>query len=65
MNYKILLYVFDIMLMIYVLNGMNLNGLFKANKVIESRLFVMIIAFILAYLLTNFIFDFLSVSAIM
>ncbi len=64
MNYKLLLYVFDIMLCLFVLNGLNINHLFKQNKVIESRLLIMIIAFIMAYLLTNFIFDFLEVSAI-
>lgn len=64
MNYKLLLYVFDIMLCIYVLNGINFNGFFKKNKIIESRLFIMILAFILAYLLTNFIFDFLECSVI-
>ncbi len=64
MNYKLLLYVFNIMAIFYVLSGINFNNLFKKNKVIESRLFVMILGFILAYLLTNFVFDFLNVSAI-
>lgn len=64
MNYKLFLYVFNIMLCIYVLNSLNINNIFKTNKVVESRIFVMIIAFIMAYLLTNFIFDFLEISAI-
>ncbi len=64
MNYKLFLYVFNIMLCIYVLNSLNINNIFKTNKVVESRIFIMIIAFIMAYLLTNFIFDFLEISAI-
>lgn len=64
MNYKLLLYIFDIMLCIYVLSGINFNSIMKSNKILESRIFVMIIGFILAYLLTNFIFDFLEISAI-
>lgn len=64
MNYKLLLYVFNIMLSIYALSGINFNILMKKNKDIESRILVMIFAFIISYLLTNFIYDFLKVSAI-
>ena len=64
MNYKLLLYCFNIMLCLYALSGINFNGMFKTNKIIESRLLVIITSFIFAYLLTNFIIDFLSVSTI-
>lgn len=64
MNYKLLLYVFNIMLCMYALSGINFNSIIKTNKVIESRILVMILGFSLAYLLTNFIFDFLEVSMI-
>lgn len=64
MNYKLLLYVFNIMLCIYALSGINFNAFIKTNKIIECRILVMIIGFILAYLFTNFIFDFLEVSTI-
>lgn len=64
MNYKLILYVFNIMLCIYALSGINFNAIIKTNKIIESRLLVMIFGFILAYLLTNFILDFLQVSTI-
>lgn len=64
MNYKMLLYVFNTLLCIYALSGINFNKIMKTNKIIESRIFVMIFSFVLAYLLTNFIFDFLEVSAI-
>lgn len=62
MNYKLILYVFNVMLCFFSLSGINFNSLFKTNKVVESRIFVMILGFILAYLLTNFILDFLSIS---
>lgn len=64
MNYKMLLYVFNILLCIYALSGINFNKIMKTNKIVESRILVMIFSFVLAYLLTNFIFDFLEVSAI-
>lgn len=64
MNYKLLLYCFNIMLCLYAINCVNINAFFKTNKIIESRIFVMIISFILAYLLTNFIIDFIEISTI-
>ncbi len=64
MNYKLFLYVFNIMLSLYALSGINFNNIIKTNKIVEVRLLVLIMGFILAYLLTNFIFDFLNVSAI-
>lgn len=64
MNYKLLLYVFNIMLCMYALSGINFSAIIKNNKVVECKIFVMIIGFSLAYLLTNFIFDFLEVSTI-
>lgn len=65
MNYKMMLYVFNILLSIYALSGIHFERIMKTNKIMESRILVMILAFVLAYLLTNFIFNFLEVSAIM
>jgi uncharacterized membrane protein YwzB len=64
MNYKVLLYVFNIMLSLYVLNGLNINALIKRKKELEAKLLIIILAFIMSYLLTNFIIDFLDVSQI-
>lgn len=62
MNYKLLVYVFNIMLCIFSLSGIHFEKFIKRDKVWETRILVMILSLILAYLLTNFIFDFLSVS---
>lgn len=64
MNYKVLLYIFNIMLCLYALSGIKFEQFIKANKIVESRILVLIMGFIMAYLLTGFIFDFLKVSAI-
>lgn len=64
MNYKLLIYVFNIMLCIFSLSGINFEKIIKKNKVIETRVLIIILGLVLAYLLTNFIFDFLSSSKI-
>lgn len=62
MNYKLLVYVFNIMLCIFSLSGINFEKFIKRNRVWETRVLVIVLSLVLAYLLTNFIFDFLSVS---
>lgn len=62
MNYKLLVYVFTIMLCIFSLSGINFEKFIKSNRVWETRILVVVLSLVLAYLLTNFIFEFLSVS---
>lgn len=62
MNYKMLVYVFNIMFCTFSLSGLNFEKIIKKNKIIETRILVIILSLILAYLLTNFIFDFIDCS---
>jgi len=55
-------YVFNIMLCIFSLSGINFEKLIKRDRIWETRILVIVLALVLAYLLTNFVFDFLSVS---
>jgi uncharacterized integral membrane protein (TIGR02327 family) len=64
MNYKTVLYIIFTFLSAYSLSGINYNGLFKTNKTIEARVFVISISLALSYLLTNFVIDFLSLTSI-
>lgn len=64
MNYKLYVYVFSILLSIYALTGINFEKITRKNKVIEIRIFIIIVGFILGYLASNFIFDFLECTAI-
>ena len=64
MNYKLIIYFVNIMLCIFALSGIHYEKFIKKNKVWETRILVLILVFVLAYLLTNFIFDFLEWSQI-
>ena len=64
MNYKLLIYVFNIMLCIFSLSGINFEKIIKKNRVVETKLLILIIGLVLASHLTNFIFDFLKISKI-
>ena len=60
MNYKILLYAFFLLLSVFVLSGVNFNGIMKKNKEIEAHLLVIVLSISISYLLTNFVWDFLN-----
>ena len=62
--YKTLIYIFCVLLSIFVVSGFNFNNFFKKNHVIEAKLFVLVISFIMGYLFGSFIIEFLRISAI-
>ena len=65
MNAKFFLYLFLLPLVMYALDGVNINSIFKKNKVFQARILYIMIVFILTYLLVNFVFDFYDVSKIL
>ena len=56
---KFILYLFVIPLVIYAMDGININGIFKKNKVYQARILYMLFVFGLSYLVCNFLYDFL------
>ena len=58
--YNLLLYIIVFAIVIWTMDGLNLNGLFKKNRIYQARVFYIILAFSLTYLTTNFILTFLN-----
>ena len=61
---KGLLYVLFTMLSAYILSSINYKNFFKKNKIWEAKIFVIMLSFIMSYLLTNFVTDFIISSRI-
>ncbi len=61
---KFLLYAFITPLVILALDSININQIFKKNKIFQARLFYFFLALSLIYLVTNFIYDCASLSKI-
>lgn len=57
MSVKAILYLIVTILVIWSLDSININKIFKKNKEIQARLFYFFLAFALIYLITNFIWD--------
>ncbi|MFA5602390.1 MAG: DUF1146 domain-containing protein [Bacilli bacterium] len=62
MNAKVILYIVVVPLVIWALNSLNINNVFKKNKTNEARILYIMIAISLSYLVVNFIYDFFEVS---
>lgn len=65
MNVKFLLYILVLPFVIYALDSVNINSIFKKNKIIQARILYVMIIFVLSYLLVNFLYDFYDVSKIL
>lgn len=58
---KIILYILIFPLVIWSLDSININGIFKKNKEYQGRVFYIILAFCISYLLVSFLSDFVGV----
>ncbi len=60
MSGKFYLYVAVTFIVIWAMDSLNINGIFKKNRVYQARVFYFLLALALIYLVTNFIFDIFS-----
>ena len=58
MNSKIFIYILVSIAVIWALDSVNINHIFKKNKIIQARVFYLFLSLSLIYLITNFIYDF-------
>jgi len=58
--YNLLLYVIVLILVIWTMDGININYIFKKNRIYQARVFYIMIIFSLTYLVTNFLIEFLN-----
>ncbi len=57
MSGKFFLYVAVTILVIWALDSVNINQIFKKNKVLQARVFYFLLGLSMIYLVTNFIMD--------
>lgn len=63
MSIKALIYCIIVPLMIWILDGIDINRIFKKNRNIQATLFYLTICICLSYLVVNFFYDFFLNSA--
>ena len=61
---KFLVYVFTGIVVIWSMDAVNINAIFKKNHVAKARVFYFLLAIALTYLVANFLYDFLYIKLI-
>lgn len=64
MSVKFFVYLFVAILVIWAMDSVNINSIFKKNKIMQARVFYFLLGVALIYLITNFIIDFFEYSKI-
>lgn len=62
MNFRTYIYIVSVLLSTFAISGINFNNLFRKNKVIEARIFVILLVLALGYLVGSFVITFIECS---
>ena len=62
MSVRTILYVITLPLVIWALDSININGIFKKNRYYQARLLYLMISMSMTYLIVNFLMDFFESS---
>lgn len=58
MSTKVILYIIVTILVIWALDSVNINHIFKKNQVLKARVLYLLLAISIIYPVTNFLWDF-------
>lgn len=64
MSVKFFVYLFVTIIVIYSMDSVRINQIFKKDKITQACLFYFLVAISLIYLVSNFIMDFFTSSQI-
>ena len=59
---KFFFFLFVIPLVIFAVDSININNIFKKNKFYQAKLLYIILVFSLSYLMVNFLYDFIYIT---
>lgn len=61
---KLLVYIFVTIIVIWSMDAVNINQIFKKNRVMQALIFYFLLGISLIYLVTNFLMDLFTSSKI-
>lgn len=59
---KFAIYLLSTIIVIFSMDAVNINVIFKKNKVLQARVFYVVLTLSLIYLLANFLYDFMYIK---
>ena len=61
---KLLIYLLSGIIVIWSMDAININSIFKKGKIIQARVFYIILALIIIYLFANLLYDIINIRII-
>ena len=58
MSVKFFIYLFVSILVVWAMEAVNINQIFRKNRVLQARVFYLLLGLSMIYLVSNFVFDF-------
>lgn len=58
--YNFLIYLIVLAIVIWSMEGLNINGIFKKNRIYQARVFYILIVLSITYMSSSFIISFLT-----
>ena len=65
MSYKLIVYILSVLTTTFALSSVDLNRIFKKNKVVEANIFAILLILMMSHLVAQFIINFMEVSKIL
>lgn len=59
---KLCVYIFSTIIVVWSIDAVNINGIFKKNQVFKAQVFYFVLMLCLIYLLSSFIYDFIYIK---
>ena len=65
MSARLLLYIFSSFIVIWSIESININGIFKKNRVMQAKIFYFVLALCLIEILTDFLYNLFEIVNIL
>lgn len=59
---KLCVYIFSTIIVVWSMDAVNINGIFKKNQVFKAQVFYFVLMLCLIYLLSSFLYDFIYIK---
>ena len=59
---KFAVYILSAIIVVFSIDAVNINAIFKKNKVFQARLFYFLLGLSMIYLVTNFLMDLFTIT---
>jgi len=65
MSVKIFLYLFSSIIVIYSIDSININQIFKKNKIMQAKIFYFLLAICMIEIITSFLYNLFEATKFM